>query len=119
MNLDDALGCLETEWRDYLEERGHRIHYIGSCFRILKSRNHKKARYRWLLLVSEVSKRLFSKEEQGYIRHQLSQAKTLKEATYLVAGFVKEPSRIIVIPARAALKAGHIRSDKGGIAWED
>jgi hypothetical protein len=119
MNLDDALGCLESEWRDYLEERGHRIHYIGSCFRILKSRNGKKGQYRWLLVVGHSSKRSLSESELSDIRQHLRQAKKQKEATYIVAGFLQEPGRIIVLPAKAALRAPCISSDKGGIAWED
>jgi hypothetical protein len=119
MNIIRALSCLEAKWCDYIKQRGHRVHKSKNHFRVLRSRNANKVRYRWLLLVSEVPKRFLSKTDQVYIRHQLAQAKPRKEATYLVAGFVKEPSRIVVLPADAALKAGHIRSDKGGIAWED
>ena len=119
MKPDDALDCLESRWRDYLEERGHHIYKTPSKHDVLRSHNSKKVRYRWLLLVSEVPKRFLSKAEQVYIRHQLAQAKTRKEATYLVIGFVKEPRRIIVLPAKAALNAQCVRSDKGGIAWDD
>ena len=119
MNPDDALGCLESKWRDYLEERGHRIHYTGSCFRILKSRNDKKARYRWLLLIGHDPRRILSKCEQSNIRWHLRQAKERKEVTYLVVGFIQEPGRIIILPANSALKARCVRSDKGGIAWGD
>ena len=119
MNLNDTWSCLEASWQKYLENRGHYIYRGGTCVPVIRSCNDKKAQYRWLLLVSEVPKRFLSKFEQVYIRHQLAQAKTRKEATYLVIGFVKEPGRIVVLPADAALKAGHIRSDKGGIAWED
>jgi hypothetical protein len=64
-------------------------------------------------------KRELTRSEQAYIRRHIRQARLHKETTYLVAGFIEEPKRIIAIPARAALKAGYIRSDKGGIAWDD
>ena len=69
--------------------------------------------------MSEMQKRFLSKAEQVHIHHQLSQAKTRHESTYLVIGFVEEPGRIVVLPADAALRIGHVASDKGGIAWDD
>jgi len=112
------MGCLESKWRDYLENRGHRIHKSGSYLSIVRSRNSKKDRYRWLLLIGHGLKRAFSKPELSNIRQHLREAKLRKEVTFLVIGFVKEPSSIVVLPADAALKAGLVRSDKGGIAWE-
>ncbi|MCX5637305.1 MAG: hypothetical protein NTX52_06385 [Planctomycetota bacterium] len=120
MNTNGALGCLETKWRDYLKERGHQFSHEARHFTVLISRNHKKQRYRWLLLPSAGhSKLTLGKSCQAEIHYHLRQAKARKETTYIVVGFTKEPGRIIVLPANAALKARCIRSDKGGIAWDD
>lgn len=119
MNLNHTLHWLEASWRKYLEESGHHIYKTPSRQDVLRSRNSQKVRYRWLLLVGHSLERTLSKSELYDIRQNLRQAKAQKEATYLVVGFVKEPSRILVLPADAALEAGHIRSDKGGIAWKD
>ena len=43
--------------------------------------NDKKARYRWLLLVSEVRKRFLSKGEQVHIRHQLAPSSLMANHT--------------------------------------
>ena len=117
MNLNDVSASLEAKWRSYLEKQVHYIYQAGTDLRTVRSRNGSKRRYRWLLLYGQRPKRILSKSEQAYIHQNLRQAKTQKEATYLVMGFVLEPKRIIVIPADAALKAGYVRSDKGGIAW--
>jgi hypothetical protein len=120
MNPNGALSCLETKWRDYLKERGHQVSQEAHHFSAMTSRNHKKQRYRWLLLSSAGhSKFTLNKSCRAEIRYHLSQAKTRKEATYLVVGFTKETRRIIVLPANAALKAKYIHSDKSGIAWDE
>ena len=119
MNLNDVLSCLEAKWRNYLEEHEHRIYQAGSSLDVIRSRNSDKARFRWLLLIGEQPVHRLNKPEQAYIHQHLKRAKTQKEATYLVVGFVQEPRRIIVLPADAALKARCVRSDKGGIAWGD
>ena len=119
MNPDDVLGCLEAKWQNYLEERGHYIYKTGSNHCVVRSRNSNNVRYRWLLLVGQYPKRILSKLEQAYIHRHLGQAETKKEATYLVVGFMQEPRRIIVLPANTALRVRCVRSDKGGIAWDD
>jgi hypothetical protein len=52
------------------------------------------------------------------VHQHLKEASMYEEATYLVVGFTQEPRRIVVLPVDKALKAGCIRSDKGGIAWD-
>ena len=86
---------------------------------IIRSINGSKRRYRWLLRVSENPSWNIGKSEQTAISRQLAAAKRANEAVYLVVGFLPEPKRIVVVPAAGALKAGRVRSDKGGIAWED
>jgi len=71
MNLNDTLHCLEGSWQKYLKNRRHYIYRGGTCLAVIRGRNDKKARYRWLLLVSEVPRRFLSKAEQVHIRHQL------------------------------------------------
>ena len=119
MNLNDTLQCLEADWRKYLGNRGHYTCRTETCLRAVRSRNSKKARYRWVLLIGRGPRRILSESEQSNIRWHVRQAKTQKEAAYLVVGFVQEPRRIIILPADAALKAKCVRSDKGGIAWDD
>ncbi len=119
MNLNDALRCLEIGWQKYLNNRGHYIYRDITCLPVIRSRNHRKARYRWLLLVGHGLERTLSKPELSNVRQNLRQAKRQKEATYLVVGFTQEPRRVVILPAETALKTGYIRSDKGGIAWED
>lgn len=117
MSPNDPLGCLETDWREYLQDRGHRICRTPPRMSVVRSRNGRKARYRWLLLVGQGLKRVLGKSELSSIRQHVEQAKSLREATYLVVGFVQEPQRIIVLPAEAALGDRCVYSDKGGIAW--
>jgi hypothetical protein len=120
MGVIDTLYHLETKWRDYLKERGDQVSQEARHFTVLTRRNHKKQRYRWLLLSSAGHSKLTpGKSCRAEIHYHLRQAKTRKEATYLVVGFTKEPRRIVVLPANAALKARCIRPDKGGIAWDN
>lgn len=119
MNLNNVLSCIETKWRNYLEGRGHRIYQAGSGLRVVRSRDGSKVRYRWLLLVGEQAIRRLNKSERVEIQHHLNQAKKEREHVYLVVGFRRAPRRIVVLPAGVALKAGRVRSDKGGIAWNN
>jgi hypothetical protein len=119
MNPNNALSCLESKWRDYLEEHGHYIYKTRNSFRVTRSRNSNKIRYRWLLLVGHGLKRTLSKPELSNVRQNLKKARMQKEVTYLVVGFTQEPRRVVILPAGSALKTGYVRSDKGGIAWDD
>lgn len=84
---------------------------------MVKSRDGRKVRYRWLLLIGKQPIHRLNKSERAEIRHHLNQAKKEREHAYLVVGFSREPRRIVVLPADAALKAKRVRSNKGGIAW--
>jgi hypothetical protein len=119
MDPNGALGCLEAKWRDYLEKRGHRVCRVSYPFAALTSRNRRKQRYRWLLMSAEGSQLGLDESCRAGIRYHLGQAKGRQETTYLVAGFLREPRRIVVVPANTALRARCIRSSKGGIAWDD
>jgi len=119
MSRDYALAHLKREWSDYLEKHGHHIYSTPGEVGIIQSRNSKKARYRRLLLISRRPVCGLGISRQAHIRRHLEKAKAQREAAYLVVGFVAEPGRIVILPAETALKDGRIRSDKGGIAWED
>jgi hypothetical protein len=119
MDLNQAMGCLETRWRELLERRGHNIYQKQTSPNVIRSRNGFKRRYRWVLLTGGDTKRTLTKSEQLHVRHHLKQAEAQRETVYLVVGFVGEPRRIIVLPARTALNASFVRSDKGGIAWDE
>ncbi len=118
MNLNNIRSYLETSWQEYLKNRGHFIYRTRTCLPVIKSRNDRKTRYRWLLLVGQNRKRPLSKSELSKIHYNLKQAKREKEAAYLVVGFLQEPRRIIVLPANSVLEARCVNSDKGGIAWD-
>jgi hypothetical protein len=119
MNLNQQLNCLNAKWQELLERRGHYIYGKKDQSDIIRSRNGRKKRYRWLLRVEESPTWNLSKSEQVFIYHHLKQARTYGEIVYLVIGFTQEPKRIVAIPAGAALGAGYVSSGKGGIAWDD
>ena len=119
MNQNGELGCLKTKWLELLDKGGHYIHLKTSHPNIIRSRNGLKKRYRWILLTGEDARRTLTKLEQLHIRHHLKQAEAQLEAAYLVVGFMGEPKRIVVLPAKTALNISLVRSDKGGVAWDD
>lgn len=119
MRSNYTLCFLKTKWQSYIEKRGHYIYKSKPDTGLVRSRNRCKKRYRWLLMVSKRAIHRLSISEQAYIRQNILQAKIRGEAVYLVVGFTRLPRRIVVLPAKAALKAKCVRSDKGGIAWED
>ena len=113
------LDLLRDSWLACLLKDCHRVAGARGATIVIRSRNGKNRRYRWLLWVSDGPTRRFSRSEQADICQHLAQAKRHREAAYLVVGFLPEPRRIVVLPASAAMRAGYVRSDKGGIAWED
>ena len=119
MDSSAALRCLEVSWQGYLEEKGHDIYEGNRVPRAILSRDSRKERYRWLLLVAETPYRIISGHELMNIRRHLREAEAGNEAVYLVVGFRQDPRRIVVVPARTVLKTRCVLSDKGGIAWGD
>ena len=113
------LDVLRDSWLACLLKESHRVAGGRGATALVRSRNGNNRRYRWLLWVSDSPTRTFSRYEQADICRHLAQAKRHREAAYLVVGFLPEPRRIVVLPASAAMRAGCVRSDKGGIAWED
>ena len=119
MNQNWELHCLRVKWVDYLQQRGHRICQTAINNNIIKSSNHIKTKYRWLLYISDCCEHKFNSAEKALIRRYVKQAGAQKESIYLVIGFTQEPRRVVILPADAAVKAGCVSSDKGGIAWDD
>jgi len=119
MDSNQARSCLKASWQRLLENRGHYIYRKTIHPNVIRSRNGSKKRYRWLLQIENSPTRRLSKSEQDYIRYHIKQAKSRREIAYLVIGFTQEPRRIVAILAKTALKAGQIRCDKGGIAWDE
>lgn len=119
MNPDGKLGSLKAKWQELLDKSGHNIRQKRTSPDVISSRNGFRKKYRWILMTSENARRTFTKFEQSHIRHNLKQAQAQLETAYLVVGFVEEPRKIIVIPAKTALNASFVRSDKGGITWDN
>ena len=110
---------LEAQWRIYLEESGHYIYKSKTRLGLIRSRNGKKKRYRWLVFISRCPVRHFTESEIKLIQQQLELARQRRERIYLVIGLAFEPGRIVVIPADRVLKKGYARVDMGGIDWND
>jgi len=113
------VRLLEDTWRDYLEQRGHWLVTSESRPGLIQSRNAKRARYRWVLLASDRPTHKLARPDAAAIRQHLREARRKREECYLVVGFLDEPRRIVVMSAAVALRARRIRSDVGGITWED
>jgi hypothetical protein len=119
MNPNGQLSCLKARWQELLERRSHNICQKQISPNVIRSRNGFRKRYRWILLIGNDTKRTLTKSEQLHVRRHIERAEARREAAYLVVGFVVWPRRIIVLPAKGALNASFVRSDKGGIAWDD
>jgi len=118
MDNNAELQLLEQHWRAYLEQRGHRLDQRAVQPGVIVSRNAKRKRHRWLLLIGDRRIRRLSAPEAAAVRQHRREARRKKEQCYLVVGFLDEPGRIVVVPAAAALRVRRIRSDVGGIDWE-
>ena len=110
---------LEAQWRIYLEESGHYVYKSKTYPRLIRSRNGKKKRYRWLVFISRCPVRHFTESEAKLIQRQLELVRQRRERLYLVIGLAFEPGRIVVIPAGRVLKKGYARVDIGGFDWQD
>jgi len=119
MDSDAGTWLLEEKWEGYLKQRGHRLDQRALRPNAIVSRNAKRKRYRWLLLTGDRRIRRLRGPEATIIRRHLREARCKREECYLVVGFLDEPRRIVVMPAAVALSARRVRSDVGGIAWEE
>jgi hypothetical protein len=118
MNSTASLKMLKRWWHDYLVRSGHYLHSTKNP-RLSQSRNGKKNRYRWLLFISSTPVLYLSQNEKKLIQQQLKRAKSFTEKLFLVVGFTVEPERVVVLPAEMVLETIYIRSDIGGIEWEE
>ncbi len=113
------LDLLRDWWLVYLLRQSHHIVGESESIVVIRSRNGKRKPYRWLMMTCEGPARGLTREEQGRLREEIALASRSQERPYVVVGFLGEPRKIVVVPAVSALKARRVRSDKGGIDWED
>jgi hypothetical protein len=119
MSCGIMLDLLKETWLAYLLKQGHRITDTPESIIVIRSRNGSKRSYRWLLMTAEGPERAFGDVERVRIREEIADASRAKEKAFLVLGCAIEPRRIIAVPASSALASGVVRSDRGGIAWDD
>ena len=106
------------EWISYLKQHSHTVRKASNAPDVIRSRNTRH-RYRWIILLAgRCARRLTAIEREG-LQRQLLLARRHREKVYLVVKFERPPQKAVVLPAEAALKAGQIRSDKGGIPWDE
>ena len=113
------LGVLRYSWLAYLLRQGHRVLDTPENVLVIRSRNGSRRRYRWLLTTCQGVAHAFSREEKARIRREIRLASRLREKAYLVVGFAGEPRRIVAVPASSVLAMGVVRSDRGGIGWDE
>jgi hypothetical protein len=113
------IDLLRDSWLACLGSRGHRVAAVPEDIVVIRSRNGSRKSFRWVLTTSDEPARVFSTDERRRLRSEIALATRSREKPFVVVGFSREPRRIVAIPASAALAAGVIRSDRGGIAWED
>lgn len=118
MGGSSPVDVLLREWTCYLEARGHRVRRPPGVSNVLTSRNGRGNRYRWLLLHSErPGIRLRASQCKG-LRQGVAFARRANEEAYLVVKFEQPEPKLLILPARKAMKAGQLRSDRGGIPWD-
>jgi hypothetical protein len=113
------LDLLRDWWLAYLLRQGHHVVGEPESIVVIRSRNGRRKPYRWLLMTCEGPARGLTREEHGRLRKEIALASRSQERPYVVVGFTGEPRRIVAIPTSSALAARVVRSDRGGIAWED
>ena len=113
------LELLRDSWLAYLLGQGHRVLEAQGNIVVIRSRNGSRKPYRWLLTTCDGPARTFDREERVRLRREIALAARSREKPYLVVGFAGETRRIVVVPAPSALATGIVRSDRGGIDWEE
>jgi hypothetical protein len=116
MNKEVVLRCLRKQWEEHLLRHGHFVRQMSDP-RVLRSCDRRGECHRWLLLVGNRPEHRLRRWEQDFIRIHLRDRRE-EDKVYLVVGFSDEPGRIVALPARTALKAGHIDADRAGVAWD-
>jgi len=118
MDSSAAQATFTCEWAEYLRQHGHMVKKVSVAPDVIRSRNT-RCRYRWIMLLARSSARRLTAIEREGLQRQLLLARRHREKVYLVVKFERPPQKAVVLPAEAALKAGQIRSDKGGIPWDE
>lgn len=114
-----ALQEFVLKWACYLQRRGHRVKVISGAPDMLRARNGRGERYRWLLLHAKGSTRRLTAIEHEHIQRQLRRAEKTREQVYVVVVFDRANRRVVMLPAARAARIGRVHADKGGIAWEE
>jgi hypothetical protein len=113
------LDLLRDWWLAYLLRQSHHVVGEPENIVVIRSRNGKRKPYRWLMMTCEGPARVLTREERGRLRKEIALASRSQERPYVVVGFLREPRKIVVVPAASAMRARLICSDVGGIAWEE
>lgn len=118
MDGSSPIAVLFCEWVSYLWDRGHRLRRPSAFGYILLSRNGRGRRFRWLFLHSKKPWIRLTSIDREAINHQMDLARKAREKAYLVVKFEHPEPKLLILPARTAMKAGRLHSDKGGIPWD-
>lgn len=115
MDSSASPASFVCDWAEYLKQHGHAVKRVPAGSHAIRSRNTRHRRYRWIILLARGSASRLTAIERERLQRQLQLARRHHKKLYLVVKFEHPTQRLIVLPAEAALKAGRIRSDKGGI----
>jgi hypothetical protein len=112
------LACFVRQWVRYLESHGHRTMQASGTPDVCVSRNGRGKGYRWLCRLVGGHWVTIAAAERKEMRRQARLARNAHEKAYLVLRFGPPAGRVVVLPARQALKAKRVSSERGGIPWE-
>ena len=115
--LHDWLG-LHWQWVDFLEKEGHRVNGAEGLAFSLVSTNGTGKHFRWVLLTAKGASRSLRTTEKEELTFHMRQASRRGESIFVVIWFRKPVSKVIVVPARRALKLKRVTSSKGSIPWD-
>ena len=118
MDLCFPLGFFAKEWTCYLELHNHTVRPDCDAPGVLRSKDHHRVKYRWLLRCESSDSLLLSPEDRRVLRCQVRLVRRSREKCFLVVKFGHPGGKAVIVPVAQAQHLRRLDAAKGGIPWE-
>jgi hypothetical protein len=112
-----SLACLQRQWMDFLQARGHHVDVVKDTAPVLVSRNGSGKYYRWILFVATGVIKSLRREEAARLRTEVRRATEAGQKPFVVVHFAVPQTKLVIKPAEAVVRTKKIGSARGGISW--
>jgi hypothetical protein len=112
-----SLACLQHQWMDFLQARGHHVEVVKEATAVVVSRNGSGEHYRWILFTAAGVIKSLRREETARLRMEVCRAEEAGQKPFVVIRFAVPQTKLVIKPAEVVTRTNKVGSARGGIGW--